>query len=353
MTFTAIKAYLAIPMPSNETFEGLDRKNTARLRLYDMVDEFCAVSELLRFRLGTGFVCPKIILLEYLQHNDSFLSEFFSTSILESCEILQISVTVPVSNYDQVLVNSEEQFPLVERAQLARLLARVDFEKAVSDLLVMANIAQVGSIELKASFLSQDDILSEQATIPKMDGWALQRAVEMAETMSWPKLKSLSLQEVWDWAIEHPSMLQGFDGTSTGRALNAFSRLFDVATSDRPMQLIWALIGLEALYCTNKTELLSQLRERSQLFLGEQQAYKKRLSQMYNFRSRFVHGDLDFPGLYLIRDARDEVSKYDIELLDAIAVAIAVLVATLQEIIYRNWDGLKFQTVVNNMSPKK
>ena len=59
---------------------------------------------------------------------------------------------------------------------------------------------------------------------------------------------------------------------------------------------------------------------------------------VYDFRSRFVHGDLDFAGLCMIGDARDTVARFDDELRDATAVAVALLAGTLQEVIRLCWN---------------
>jgi hypothetical protein len=115
------------------------------------------------------------------------------------------------------------------------------------------------------------------------------------------------------------------------------------------MQLLWALVGLEALYVHGKSELAQQVRDKAQAFLGAQEKFKKAVTKMYDFRSRFVHGDLDFPGLCLIGDARKTVERFDDELRDATAVAVAMLVGTLQEVIRRDWDGLRFDYTISNI----
>jgi hypothetical protein len=175
-----------------------------------------------------------------------------------------------------------------------------------------------------------------------MDGWSMQRAADAAKQMGWPHLDTLEIQTVWRWAAKHHRTLEAFDRTSLGRALCAFSRLFEHKTADEPLQLLWALVGLEALYVQGKAEVAQQVREKSQVLLGKQVAFKKKITQMYDFRSRFVHGDLDFPGLCLIGDARETIANFDNELLDAVGMAVAVLAGTIQEIIRRDWAGLHF-----------
>lgn len=63
---------------------------------------------------------------------------------------------------------------------------------------------------------------------------------------------------------------------------------------------------------------------------------------MYDFRSRFLHGDYDFDGPVLLGDAEEVVGKYSAELIESISLAVAILTATLQEMIKRNWTSLNF-----------
>ncbi|QOY36478.1 hypothetical protein AWH56_001945 [Anaerobacillus isosaccharinicus] len=79
---------------------------------------------------------------------------------------------------------------------------------------------------------------------------------------------------------------------STGRALSSFSFLLG---KDYTNILFRSVMGIEALYAKGTSSLQEQVREKSQLILGKQEAFKKVYTNMYNFRSRYIHGDLDFP----------------------------------------------------------
>jgi len=150
--------------------------------------------------------------------------------------------------------------------------------------------------------------------------------------------------------LKHLDYLDGFDGGATGRAISAFSRIFEAAIIDDSMQLVWALIGIESLYVKGKTSIVEQVRDKVQAFLGQPETYKKKLGSMYEFRSRFIHGDLDFIPLYLVGDARSVVERYEIEQTEAVDMAIAILVASLQELILRDWSGLDFTYTVSNIA---
>ena len=341
MNETKLEAFLAIPMP---TIEYIERDDKSRVVLYAALDDLCACSGKLDFPFGNKSIYPKMKLLDKSSRRELRKRRVLHTKKLKSCELLVISANVPLSHYGDIL---DFQRNDVDAQDCARALARSDFCKRISDLLVMANVGRIGSVELVRGDVVQDDE-RQISGIPEMDGYALQRAAKIAEVTGWPQLRMMNTNVVWGWAAKRVSMFDGFDGTAMGRAICALSRIFEHKTTDHPMQLLWALVGLEALYVRGKSELLQQVRDKSQTLLGQQAAFKKRITSMYDFRSRFVHGDLDFPGLLLVGDSRDEVSRYDNDLYDAVSIATAVLVATIQEIIHRGWSGVKFDYKVED-----
>ena len=87
---------------------------------------------------------------------------------------------------------------------------------------------------------------------------------------------------------------------------------------------------------------MQQVKEKSQAFLGPQESFKKKMTGMYDFRSRLVHGDLDFPGYPVSFDADTRLAKLDERLRESTALAVAILLATLQELIQRGWSQLHF-----------
>ena len=62
---------------------------------------------------------------------------------------------------------------------------------------------------------------------------------------------------------------------------------------------------------------------------------------MYNFRSRFVHGDLDFPNSVTFEET-DRYVDYFMEIGEIKGLAVAILLATLQAMIINNWSSLEF-----------
>ncbi len=347
---THLIAYLAIPMPSQEPFEKETQKT--RKVLYAMLDELCGLSEQVEFDFEHfGVFKPTISLLEDRESNKRIIRLFGDQAILE-CEFLKTTITVPFS-IDEVPINAKlEPSTDTRQRSICEFLIRESFMKQISNMLIAANLAHVGSIELKNSIIIQDDVQQEYAQIPPMDSWSLQRSVELSEKIGWPKLQIIDFLKIWKWLNRHEDFFKkGFSNSPMGRALSAFSHIFEYSTRDEPMQLLWALIGVESLYVKGQMALLEQVREKTQILLGSQEGYKKKIVRMYDFRSRFVHGDLNFPSSYPLID---DYEIFGEDLLESISLAVAILVATIQEIIQRDWSGLEFTySAINPINPTK
>ena len=99
--------------------------------------------------------------------------------------------------------------------------------------------------------------------------------------MRWPPIQALSIVLVWEWLQKVPGFNNDFGVTEVGRALAAFTHLLrrrDPTTVGEV--LLWALLGLEALYTRGTSELGAQLSIKTQLLLGEQQEFKKSITRM-------------------------------------------------------------------------
>jgi hypothetical protein len=153
----------------------------------------------------------------------------------------------------------------------------------------------------------------------------------------------LDLLTVWNWATKN-GLLGSIGKTALCRAFNAFSYLFIDPLDDQSVLLFWSLIGIEALYVSPSAKIMEQVRERSELLLGPVTAFKKKLSRMYDFRSKFIHGALPFPGKFFTQNARPEYKQFADEVNEASMLAQAILTATLQEMVIRDWNELSLST---------
>jgi hypothetical protein len=89
--------------------------------------------------------------------------------------------------------------------------------------------------------------------------------------------------------------------------------------------------------------------EKTQLFLGPQKDFKADVKKMYHYRSRLLHGDLDFASAHS-GSSDDEFMN---ESSRASSVASAIFVATLQQMIIRNLKQLQFHYVLDEQQSEQ
>lgn len=161
--------------------------------------------------------------------------------------------------------------------------------------------------------------------------------------MDWPYLNELPILQVEEWFKKHRYTFNCFSKSKTERALNAYTYLVD-NYSITAHNLFWSMVGIESLYCKGTSELADQLNIKIQLLLGSAPSLNKTIRNLYSFRSRFVHGDLDIPSIYINLDTeKAEENKYSQEIETNVPLAVSILTATLQELIKRDISNLNFE----------
>lgn len=174
-------------------------------------------------------------------------------------------------------------------------------------------------------------------------GGGLSRIYELSKTQGWPPLPGVSVYDAYHWIGSITGIERGEPKGSAGRAVSAISRILMTSstTQDDPADLMWCMVGLEALYGEGQTHLRQQLVEKTRIVLGSPDTYKKAVGKMYDFRSRFIHGDVDFP----VGHSTSELdgTGFIEEVASSAELALAVLVATVQQLIMQSRYDFKFE----------
>jgi hypothetical protein len=349
MTSTLLTAYLPVLRPSiDESFIK---------PLQETLEELCMLSETLEFNLyNYGILKPKIELINNHSEETTEVDKWLKLNLWNwkylksrNQETIKISVEVPISrkHIDYVADELGEQIEVAE--EICKSLIVSYFEKRIYDLILVANIARIGSLEITKGVIFQDKNM--RSITDEMYPGSLREASIFVESKEWPKLQKLNIEKVWDWIAKQEGFLDGFSCDSTSQALNAITHLLEFNVNN-PLEVFWALIGIEALYVNQSTKapVMEQVREKIHIILGSPTSYKKVFGKMYDFRSAFVHGRLNFPGRHLVFDAREDVEKYGDNSYETSSLAIAILIATIQELIIRGWKGLKFSYEVSDVT---
>lgn len=208
--------------------------------------------------------------------------------------------------------------------------------KVVCDYVLAANIAKPGAVHTTRGILLVNGRRAPAAHLPKMYTDLFYMAVRRSAEIGWPAVSTMDVHEAWNW-------VSGIDGLASGvprgRAGRAFAALSYLLSGNGSLDLVWALLGLEALYGTGNTGLREQLSEKSSVLLGRPSQHKKEFGRAYDYRSRLLHGDVDVPLAYSPHDALEEFARFHDESIRSGLIAISVLLATLQKMISLSvWD---------------
>jgi len=208
-------------------------------------------------------------------------------------------------------------------------------EKLIRDFFIAQSIAKPGSIFATGPALIFDKDTLVLTTAKLWNG--LHEAKEHIAKIGWPIFGDLNLSDVWNWMQK--SFPNETVSTRITRAIAAYSYLFVESSVSSDTSLIWAVMGVEALYTTGNTGLLNQIKDKSALILGEPKKYKNKLSAMYAFRSKLIHGSADLPRQHY----QPEIdNKFDREYGESSDLATAILVCTFQYLVKNNIHEFEF-----------
>ena len=225
-------------------------------------------------------------------------------------------------------------------------IQNLNFE--VNNLLLLANILWPGALSVVPGFSFVDGTYHGETSAFAAEEWY--RAVSAADKYRWPQFQSLSILDAWSWLASTRCFEDGIARGSVGRALGALSYVApEHYQSESSLNLAWALLGLEALYCTGNVGLREQLVAKTELVLGARSENKKAFGAMYDFRSRLLHGDMDLPLRYSGFDAVPGFEKHFDDLCDYEGIGLAALIATLQVMIKNRWSSLSFRYEVTGV----
>jgi hypothetical protein len=160
-----------------------------------------------------------------------------------------------------------------------------EIEYWIHHLLAATSIALPASIDAEnMTALINEGFYAEQLSL---DTRYLQDAVEFAIQNSWPPIRDIPISTAWDWFRELPGGQSGFASGPTGRAVAALTHLIfrDSEIRNLGENLVWASLGLEAIYGRGSVGISEQLREKSELLLGKYDGIRKQLTMPITFEA--------------------------------------------------------------------
>jgi hypothetical protein len=217
-------------------------------------------------------------------------------------------------------------------------------ENLLMRIMLAASLAKPGGLQLGEGIVIHDG--RWLMSTPKLMS-DIVYAERYVREIGWPSIRELPLEQMFTWLPDDGADLQDRPMTPLGRAMHAATYLYGESGPQAEIDaMIYSLLGLEALYTDSHDGISEQISSKAQLFLGEMSSFKKALKQMYNVRSRFLHGDLDFPPSTTFFGEWSRTRVFD-EVERASALASMLLIATLQEMCIQGLSQLRFKLVLD------
>lgn len=216
-----------------------------------------------------------------------------------------------------------------------------DFNQQIQNFKVAVNISYPGLLEIRETETYVNNKYYKSSSKPLS---SLLVSVTKANRDEWPQINIININKSWNWLKQRKGFIKGMSTNSIERALSALTYIYDCYSYE---DLFYSMIGIEAIYVRSKEGILQQIKEKSKAIFGEPKDYMKRLKHMYNVRSRFIHGELNFPPRYCPdNDTQEFVQFADKEYFDALNMAQALLIASIQQFVLMDTEEIEFELKV-------
>jgi len=168
-------------------------------------------------------------------------------------------------------------------------------------------------------------------------------AHHLDQNEQWPLIHSLDIWQTWEWVNNFPSFFRNLSKCKIGRALNAYTQLFHTSFSIETTvsDFFWSMIALEAIYTDSHTGVNQALFDKIFLVLGKPTNFHKQIKEIYNYRSRLLHGQLEIPGKFSYDNDDEDIDRH-LKLVDSEDSSVCLIVATLQYLVMNNIKEIEF-----------
>ncbi len=166
-------------------------------------------------------------------------------------------------------------------------------------------------------------------------------AYEHSNKIGWPILKGIKIEKTIEWFVKNKIHTDETSRNKTHRAINAFSYLFNNIGEKDTSILFWTMLGIESILAKGNNNITNQIKTKSSLILGEPKEYKKKLNKLYDYRSRLIHGDINFPPKF-----SSDYELFEVEYWDYLAFATSILLAIIRDMIEKGIVEYKFNYIL-------
>jgi len=216
-------------------------------------------------------------------------------------------------------------------------------------LFLCLNLSFPGSLSVKTPITLKrgfEDEINLSAT-------SLESSFQISDDFNgWPEIRIIPIEYVVEWYNSLNIGLNIKAQNDIERTL--FSFLYfcnDNHSTFNPTLIVWIIQSLESFFGIKKNDsIIKTLKNRISLHLGKaEQSNKvnKKINDFYEYRSKFVHGDMDILRYGSDKFLRDPfIDEYSMRLIKLCDFGSTLIIACIQKMIIDNTTGLYFKETI-------
>ncbi|WP_079480600.1 hypothetical protein [Halobacillus salinus] len=320
-------------------FETIDKD------FFDILEEIPNVFSNFQFQTSNGTIYIEIDWETYVEQRKLCFKHYRSTSHFIGKGTQKEPTSKPYKEIVElpVKMDFEESILKSVREDIREKHVYHYLEHILSNLFMAINLSAPGSISFYNNELRKS---KEIRFIYEYTGELLESAYVESLDLEWPIINKIPLIDTWNWLQSLNSGVAQVAKTQTEKALLSLLTICK-GQGFSPTDLIWITLSLESLYETPKAQISKLLLDRISLFLDipieNKRKHIKMIRDLYDVRSRFVHGELNIvhPNLNDILDER-LLEELDIIITNT-EVGLCIIISTLQKMIKNNWTSIHFE----------
>ncbi len=222
----------------------------------------------------------------------------------------------------------------------------------VKHLIIYLNLAKPGAFDTREGLVKTSESSTPNevkiSEFPMLVN-SFPYAIEIANKSKWPPIKNLPITETLNWLDKHWQAFEIISVNKIQRALNAYSYLFhDNLQDNSPNDLFHSLIGVEAIFVKGNSNIQDQVNQKSQILLGKRNEFKKIFSELYDYRSRYIHGQLNFINKYFVDDRSIAIDQM-LNTSEKSAFAEAILISAIQKHIEMDCTEFEYELILKKI----
>jgi hypothetical protein len=217
-------------------------------------------------------------------------------------------------------------------------------------LFLCSNFAYPGSMNIRSSIELNNESIEEI----NLTGGYFESATETSYKFGgWPEIRIIPIKYVLEWYNSLNVGLKIKAENNIERAL--FSTLYfshDTYAGYNPTLIVWIIHALESIYGIKSNDsIIKALKNRIFLHLGQTSQPKKvnkKINEFYDYRSKFVHGDMEIMRLGGDKFLREDfIDDYNLKLIDLCDFGATLVISSIQKMIINDAKTMEFNETIS------